>query len=189
MEKLMEMIEEKGEILNGNVLKVDSFLNHAIDIDMTEAMAKEFANHFKESGITKIITVESGGIPAGYATARLLNVPMVFVKKTKPSTMKNPITSKVFSYTKQTSYTICVEKHTLSNADRILFIDDFLANGEAFKGVEDLVNQSGAKLIGAGICIDKTYQKGHDYILEKGYDLYSLAPISSLENGKITWKK
>lgn len=189
MKLLEQMIYEKGEILNGNILKVDSFMNHQIDPELMEKMGEEFAKHFKEKGITKVLTVESSGIAPALMTALKLQVPVVFLKKAKPSTMQDPVCCDVFSYTKNKKTTLCMEKKYLNETDRVLFIDDFLANGEAFKGAENIVNECHAKMVGVGIVIEKAFQKGHEYIVGKDYDLYSLAEIQSFENGKIEFKK
>ena len=118
-----------------------------------------------------------------------LNVPLLFLKKTQPSTMANPLTAEVFSYTKNKQYTLCAERSFIDDNDRILFIDDFLANGEAFRGVEEIIGQTKAELVGVGILIEKSFQAGHDYIVNKGYDLYSLANIVSFDNGEIKFSE
>ena len=132
MKLLEDVILEKGEILEGNILKVDSFMNHQIDPILMEKLGIEFAEYFKDRKITKVLTVESSGIAPSLMCALKLQVPLVFLKKTQPSTMRQPLTSEVFSYTKNKAYTLCMEKHFLNNDDIVLFIDDFLANGEAF---------------------------------------------------------
>lgn len=187
MNNLKKNIEEKGIFLDSDILKVDSFLNHQIDIDLVEEMGECFYEHFKNVPITKVVTLESSGIAPAYATARRLHVPMLFIKKSEPNTMQAPLSSSVYSFTKQRSYTICMEQDYLNENDRVLFIDDFLANGEAFKGVEQLIGQSGAKIVGVGICIEKRFQKGHSYICGQGYDLLALASIDHIENKKIIW--
>lgn len=187
MKELKEAIENKGIFLSDDILKVDTFLNHQIDIELMDLMGQAFADHFKDKGITKVVTVETGGIAPGYAAARALGVPLIFTKKTEPNTMLDPVYSEVFSYTKKKHYTICMEKDYLHKEDKVLFIDDFLANGEAFKGIEELMEQTGASIAGVGICIEKAFQKGHAYITSRGYDLYSLAPIATVKDRKITW--
>jgi xanthine phosphoribosyltransferase len=187
MEALKKIIEEKGIILPGDVLKVDNFLNHSIDTVLMEQIGEEFARHFAKDGITKVVTIESGGIAPAYATAAKLHVPLLFIKKTEPCTMIDPVSTSVFSYTKKKTYPLCVEKSMMTENDVLLFIDDFLANGEAFKGVEELARVQNAKLVGAGICIEKAWQKGHAYIANQDYDLFVLASLASLHDGKITW--
>lgn len=185
MKFLEEIILDKGEILNGNILKVDTFLNHQIDPVLMEEMGQVFYDYFKEKKITKIVTIESSGIAPALMCALKFHVPLVFAKKSVPSTMKEAWCSEVFSYTKNKSYKICIEKRFLDEKDHILFIDDFLANGEAFRGIETIADEAGAVIEGIGIVIDKAFQRGHQYIQEKGYDLCSLAEIKSFENGII----
>lgn len=188
MKLLTEAIKEKGRVLNGNILKVDTIINHQIDPVLMDKIGEEFYHHFKEKGITKVLTVESSGIAPAVMTALKLNVPVLFLKKAQPSTMSNPLTAEVFSYTKNKQYTLCAERNYIADNDKILFIDDFLANGEAFKGVETIVSQTNAEIVGVGILIDKSFQAGHDYIVNKGYDLYSLANIKSFHNGIIEFE-
>lgn len=189
MKLLIDAILKKGKILNGNILKIDAIVNHQIDPTLMDEIGKEFYHHFKDKGITKVITVESSGIAPALMCALKLNVPVLFLKKAKPSTMLNPICSEVFSYTKNKHYTLCAEKQFIEDNDRLLFIDDFLANGEAFRGVEGIVSQTNAELVGVGVLVEKSFQSGHDYIVNKGYDLYSLANIVSFENGIIQFEE
>ena len=189
MKILVDAILEKGQILEGNILKVDTIINHQIDPVLMDQIGDEFYNHYKDKGITKVVTVESSGIAPAMMCALKLNVPLLFLKKTQPSTMANPLTAEVFSYTKNKQYTLCAERSFIDDNDKILFIDDFLANGEAFRGVEEIVGQTKAELVGVGILIEKSFQAGHDYIVNKGYDLYSLANIVSLDNGEIKFSE
>ncbi|MFQ9923672.1 MAG: xanthine phosphoribosyltransferase [Beduini sp.] len=183
---LEEEIIKRGKIINGEILKVDSFLNHQVDPKLMEAIGEEFYHHFKKYPITKVVTIETSGIAPALMCALKLDVPMIFIKKAQPSTMQEAYVSHVFSFTKNKSYTICLSKHLIDKDDHILFIDDFLANGQAFLGVEQIIHEAGAVIEGVGIVIDKTFQDGHLLIKEKGYDLYSLAKIKSLdENGVI----
>lgn len=183
---LEKEIIQRGKIINGEILKVDSFLNHQVDPKLMEAIGEEFYHYFKKYPITKVVTIETSGIAPALMCALKLEVPMIFIKKAQPSTMQEAYVSHVFSFTKNKSYTICLSKHLISEDDHILFIDDFLANGQAFLGVEQIVHEAGAVIDGVGIVIDKTFQDGHLLIKEKGYDLYSLAKIKSLdENGVI----
>ena len=185
MKLFIDTILEKGQILNGNILKIDAIVNHQIDPLLMDKIGEDFYNHFKDKNITKVITVESSGIAPALMCALKLNVPVLFLKKAKPSTMLDPITSEVFSYTKNKHYTLCAERKFIEDGDRMLFIDDFLANGEAFRGVEGIVAQTNAELVGVGVLVEKSFQEGHNYIINKGYDLYSLANVVSLENGII----
>ncbi len=185
MKLLEEMILNQGVILEGNVLKVDNFLNHQIDPGLMEKIGNEFYEYFKDKSVTKVLTVESSGIAPALMTAAKLQVPLVFIKKSKPSTMNDPLFCEVYSYTKQTTVTLCMERRFLNQEDRILFIDDFLANGQAFMGVEKMIKETKAQIVGVGMVIDKAFQKGHAYIVDQGYDLLSLAKISSFEDGVI----
>ena len=185
MKILVDAILEKGQILEGNILKVDTIINHQIDPVLMDQIGDEFYNHYKDKGITKVVTVESSGIAPAMMCALKLNVPLLFLKKPQPSTKVNPLTAEVFSYTKNKQYTLCAERSFIDDNDKILFIDDFLANGEAFRGVEEIVGQTKAELGGVGILIENSFQAGHDYIVNKGYDLYSLANIVSFDNGEI----
>lgn len=187
MEALKKKIETDGLFLRGNIVKVDSFINHQIDPDLMIAMGNSLYEHFKHLPITKIVTIESSGIPPALIVASKMHVPLLFMKKSEPSTMLDPLFTTVFSYTKNKSYTLCVEKAYLSPSDRILFIDDFLANGEAFQGAETLIHQAGASILGVGILIEKAFQKGHAYILNRGYDLYALASIRTIYDNQIEW--
>ena len=190
MKALKNAIETRGHFINDEVLKVDAFLNHQIDCSLVDEMGNEFYEHFKNKGITKVVTIESSGIAPAYATAIRLNVPLIFIKKTQPSTMIDPAFAEVFSFTKNKTYPICIEKEYLKKGDKVLFIDDFLANGEAFKGTENLIAQAQAEIVGVGMVIEKAFQKGHAYITEKGYDkvefMISTNPGESLKPlGKI----
>lgn len=189
MKLFIDTILEKGQILNGNILKIDAIVNHQIDPVLMDQVGDEFYNHFKDKGITKVVTVESSGIAPALMCALKLNVPVLYLKKALPSTMLDPLTSTVFSYTKNKQYTLCAERQYIQDNDRILFIDDFLANGEAFKGVEAIIKQTSAELVGVGVLVEKSFQDGHAYIVNNGYDLYSLANIVSFENGIIQFEE
>lgn len=188
MDKLKDYILEKGKIIDSNILKVDSFLNHQIDPQLMKEMGDEFYEYFKDKGINKIITIETSGIAPSVMCGLKMNVPVVFIKKANPSTMMNPITATVHSFTKNKTYTVCLSEEFISSDDKILFIDDFLANGEAFRGAEEIIEKAGAKIVGVGMVIEKAFQKGHQYILDQGYDLYSLASIKKLENGIVEFE-
>ncbi len=187
MNFLQERIEQDGQILSSRILKVNNFLNHTVDPKLMAQIGQAFADHFKDVHPTKVMTIEAGGIAPALMTALKLDIPLVYCKKAKPSTMDDPLFTEVFSFTKQTSYTLCMQRAALDPEDRVLFIDDFLANGQAFIGIEDLINQAGAKLVGCGFCIEKAFQAGRSPILEKGYPLYSLAPIARFENDRVIW--
>ena len=187
MNPLKKKIEQCGVLLGGDVLKVDSFLNHQLDIPLIETIGECLANHFKNAGITKVVTIETGGIAPAYAAARRLGVPVIFLKKSEPRTMRQPLCVQVFSFTKQKSYNVCMESGLIEPDERVLFIDDFLANGEAFKGAESLIHQAGAHIAGVGICIEKRFQAGHQYVVGRGYDFCAVASIAAIENGTIHW--
>ena len=182
-----DRILEEGRILPGNILKVDRFLNHQVDPELMLEMGRDFAAHFRDKGITRVLTLEVSGIAMALTTALELGVPMVFAKKISSVTLADDTyTSKVFSYTKKKEYDIRVDKHYLSPEDNILIIDDFLAMGQALNGLVDLVDQSGAKVAGIGIAIEKAFQKGGEKYREMGYDVYSLAMIDHLtEDGVV----
>ena len=152
-----------------------------------EQIGDKFYEYFKKYPITKVVTIESSGIAPAFMCARRFNVPMVFIKKAKPSTMDDAYVSEVFSFTKNKSYTICLGKEFLDENDHVLFIDDFLANGQAFLGVEEMIQAAGAKMDGVGIVIDKVFQSGHQMILDRGYDLYSLARIKSFNHDSVVF--
>lgn len=187
MEELKRVIEEKGKVLSNQVLKTDSFLNHAIDPALMDAIGRDFAGHFRDAGITKVVTIESGGIAPALATAMHLGVPMVFVKKAHPVTMNHPLTAMVHSFTKNKDYELCLEKFLLEPGDRVLFVDDFLANGDAFKGVCSLIEQAQAELAGVGICVEKSWQRGRKTVQDTGVPLCILASIASMSEDGIVW--
>lgn len=188
MENLKQAIIERGTLIGDQIVKVDSFLNHQIDPKLVNEMGECFYKYFKDKGITKVVTIESSGIAPAFIAAYHFNVPMIFIKKTHPSTMCNPITSTVHSFTKNKTYTVCMDEGYLDENDKVLFIDDFLANGEAFKGAEEIIKQTKASIAGVGIVIEKEFQKGHEYIINQGYDLYCLASIKCMKDGIVTFK-
>ena len=186
MDLLKKMILEKGRVINEDILKVDSFLNHQVDYSLMQKIGEEFYNYFKDKKITKIFTIESSGIAPAIMTAVNFNVPMVTLKKQKPNTLNdNFYQTEVKSFTKGTTYNLTLSKEYISEDDNILIIDDFLANGEAAKGTINLINSAGASVAGIGIVIEKSFQPGRKYLEDLGYDIYSLARIKSLKNNKI----
>nr|WP_239584728.1 xanthine phosphoribosyltransferase [Kurthia huakuii] len=185
---LEQAILEKGKVLSGDVLKVDSFLNHQIDPKLMQAMGQEFADLYKDAGITKILTLEASGIAPAVMAGLILDVPVVFGRKRKSVTLQDNIyTADVYSFTKKVTNTISVSKDFLDNEDTLLIIDDFLANGEAAKGLLSVANQAGANVAGIGIVIEKGFQPGGQALREQGYRVDSLAIVSSLENGTVTF--
>lgn len=186
---LVQRIKQDGKCLEGGILKVDPFINHQIDPTLLQSMSIEFVRRFANKEINKILTIEASGIAPAVMVGFLLNVPVVFAKKKKPSTMDNMLVTEVFSFTKNKSYTVCVSKDYLHEGDKVLFIDDFLANGNAAKGIIELVEKANATLSGMGFLVEKSFQHGGDYLREKGYQVESLAIIDSLDNCKITFKE
>ncbi|MBI0120577.1 xanthine phosphoribosyltransferase [Lactobacillus sp. M0398] len=186
MKLLEDRIRSDGEVLPGNVLKINSFLNHQVDPELMKKVGEEFSQLFKDGGITKVLTCEASGIAPGVMTAYELHVPMVFARKKKPATLNDAVYwADVYSYTKKVTNQICVEQKFLHKDDRLLIIDDFLANGEAVKGMINIANQAGAEVAGVGIVVAKTFQGGSDWIKEHGYRLEALAEIDSLANNQV----
>lgn len=175
-----------GKCLEGGVLKVDGFVNHQIDPVLMKAVAVEFVRRFASADINKILTIEASGIAPAVMTGYLLGVPVVFAKKKKPVTMDGgTLSTQVYSFTKRSTYDICVSREFLDAGDKVLFIDDFLANGNAAKGIIDLVGQAGAGLAGMGFVIEKAFQHGGDYLRGMGVRVESLAVIESLDDCRI----
>ena len=185
--KLLEdRIRSDGEVLPGNVLKINSFLNHQVDPELMKKVGEEFSHLFKDSGITKVLTCEASGIAPGVMTAYELHVPLVFARKKKPATLNDAVYwADVYSYTKKVTNQICVEQKFLHKDDCLLIIDDFLANGEAVKGMINIANQAGAQIAGVGIVVAKTFQGGSEWIKDHGYHLEALAEIASLANNQV----
>jgi xanthine phosphoribosyltransferase len=181
---LEQKILAEGIVLSDQVLKVDSFLNHQIDPKLMQQIGQEFARLFKDAGITKIITIEASGIAPAVMAGLELGVPVIFARKYQSLTLKDDLyRSKVFSFTKQTESTIAISNKHISASDKVLVIDDFLANGQAALGLADLIHQAEAQVVGIGIVIEKSFQPGRDILLEKGYRVESLARVKSLANG------
>lgn len=181
----MKLLEEKiindGKIGEGDVLKVDSFLNHCMDVEFLSELGKEFYRLYKDSNVTKILTIEASGIGIACLTAQYFKVPMVFAKKTKTVNIFSDVyTSKVESFTHKRVYDIIVSKEFLRPEDNVLIIDDFLAQGSALQGLISLVNDAGANVVGAGIVIEKAFQPGGDLIRNMGVRVESLARIKSM---------
>ncbi|HGI2245235.1 TPA: xanthine phosphoribosyltransferase, partial [Streptococcus agalactiae] len=185
---LEERILKDGDVLGENILKVDSFLTHQVDFELMQEIGKVFADKYKEAGITKVVTIEASGIaPAVYA-AQALGVPMIFAKKAKNITMTEGIlTAEVYSFTKQVTSQVSIVSRFLSNDDTVLIIDDFLANGQAAKGLLEIIGQAGAKVAGIGIVIEKSFQDGRDLLEKTGVPVTSLARIKAFENGRVVF--
>ncbi|MEA5038324.1 MAG: xanthine phosphoribosyltransferase [Clostridiaceae bacterium] len=183
MELLERRIREDGTVLAGGILKVDSFLNHQMDPALFLDMAKEFYRLYQGEGVNKILTIEASGIGLACITGQVFGCPVLFAKKSKPKNMDDDLyTAQVESFTRGGVLTVYVSKRYLSPEDRVLIIDDFLANGAALSGLISLVEQAGAEVVGAGIAIEKTFQPGGGLIREKGFRVESLARVCSMGN-------
>ena len=182
MELLKERIRKDGVVKEGNVLKVDRFLNHQMDVKLFQEIGKEFKRRFADEEITKILTIEASGIGIACVAAEVFDVPVVFAKKTQTKNIAGDVyTTKVESFTHGRVYDIIVSKEFLGKGDKVLLIDDFLANGKALEGLAELVTKSGAELVGAGVVIEKGFQVGGDIIRSKGIHLESLAIVESMD--------
>ncbi len=181
MKLLEEKILSEGKALNEHILKVDGFLNHQVDPALMQEIGKEFANHFKDQGITKVATIESSGIAPALMTAIELGVPLLILKK-QPSKVLNTALyqTQVTSFTKGTSYELTLSQKFIDESDHVLIIDDFLANGEAATGAIRLLRLAHATIAGLGIVIEKSFQPGRDKLLKQGIEIYSLARIAKL---------
>lgn len=192
MKLLEERIRKEGQIFEGNVLKVDSFLNHQMDIQLFCEMARELQKKFATDNVNKILTIEASGIGFAAIVGQYFNVPILFAKKNKTKNIAGEVySSQVESFTHGRIYDIIVSKKFLGPEDRVLLIDDFLANGKALEGLIDVVNQSGATLVGAGIAIEKGFQRGGDAIRDLGVHVESLAIVESMnaETGEIVFRE
>lgn len=186
MQELKDKIKEYGTVLPGNVLKVDAFLNHQVDTELMYKCGQEFAKYFKDRGITKILTVESSGIAPAVMTGLAMDLPVIFARKHKSLTMNSDMyTADVYSYTKKVTNHISISKKFVSEDDKVLLIDDFLANGQAVEGMMEIADQAGIQVAGAGIVIEKSFQPGAKELAARGVDVYSLARIKSLENNQV----
>lgn len=185
MKLLKDRITRDGKCLDGGILKVDSFINHQMDPMLMKAIADEFVKRFVGDNIDKIVTIEASGIAPAIMVGYLLHLPVIFAKKSVPSTMANCLHTKVFSFTKGREFDICISGEYLGKGDRILFIDDFLARGNAAKGIVELIEQAGAEIAGMGFLIEKAFQEGGDYLRSRGFKVESLARIKSLDDCKI----
>lgn len=192
MQKLEERIKRDGIIREGNVLKVDSFINHQMDIALFEEMAKEWKRLFAGKQVSKILTIEASGIGIAAIVAREFGVPVVFAKKAKSINLDDDnYSTKIQSFTHGKIYEVIVSKKYLSAEDHVLIIDDFLANGCAMLGLLELVERAGAVVEGIGVAIEKGFQRGGDIIREKGIQLESLAIVESMDyrDGSIVFRK
>ena len=185
MDLLKKRILQDGKCFEGGILKVDSFINHQMDPILMKSIGVEFVRRFANKDFNKVMTIEASGIAPAIMVGYLLELPVVFAKKKQPKTMENMISTTVRSFTKDREYNVCISKDFLSKEDRVLFIDDFLANGEAASGAIRLLTEAGASIAGVGILIEKSFQPGRDKLIAQGVDVYSLARVSRLAKGVI----
>ncbi|MDR3127688.1 MAG: xanthine phosphoribosyltransferase [Tannerellaceae bacterium] len=187
MELLKQRILQDGRCFEGGILKVDSFINHQMDPRLMFNIGEEFTRLFAGTGVNKIVTVEASGIAPAILVGYLMQLPVVFVKKKLPKTMENTLSVSIHSFTKDRDYTVSISNDFLTCTDRVLFIDDFLAYGNAANGIIKLVRQAGASLAGMGFIIEKAFQGGREAMADKSIRIESLAIIKSLEDCKITF--
>ncbi len=185
MKLLRDRILKDGKCYPGGILKVDKFINHQMDPQLMKQIAVEFVRRYASSDINKILTIEASGIAPAIMMGFLLDLPVVFAKKKKPSTMDDMLSTTIFSFTKQREYQVVIAKDYLTPDDKVLFVDDFLAYGNAAKGIIDLCQKGGAQLVGMGFVIEKAFQHGRDIIEQAGVRCESLAIIESLDDCKI----
>ncbi|MDR0840406.1 MAG: xanthine phosphoribosyltransferase [Christensenellaceae bacterium] len=190
MQQLKDRIVREGKVLPGNIIKVDGFLNHRVDTKLMEQIADEFAKHFDISKVTLILTAEASGIALATICAYRYGVPMVFAKKAKSDNIEGGLfRSDIFSYTYKIKVTQLVSREWLSASDKVLIVDDFLANGEALRGLCEIVEQAGATLVGIGVAIEKGFQGGGDRLRAQGYDVVSLATIEQADPNGIVFRE
>ncbi|EGJ38463.1 xanthine phosphoribosyltransferase [Streptococcus sanguinis SK49] len=188
MKKLEERILRDGQVLDENILKVDSFLTHQVDFSLMKEIGQVFAEVVKDVGITKVVTIEASGIAPAVYVAEALGLPMIFAKKAKNITMTEGIlTAEVYSFTKQMTSTVSIAGKFLNSDDKVLIIDDFLANGQAAKGLITIIEQAGAQVEAVGIVIEKSFQDGRKLLETVGYRVLSLARIAGFEKGQIVF--
>ena len=190
MQSLKDRIRAEATVIGTDILKVDHFLNHQVDVDFLQEVGQELYRHFQDEPVTKILTVEASGIAVAVAAAMLFHVPVVFAKKSASLNLdQDTYTSEVFSFTRQTSYLMKVSKRYLSQEDHVLIIDDFLANGRAVQGMIDIVKQAGASLAGGGIVIEKGFQEGGRLLRQQGIKVVSLAIIEAMDESHIEFRE
>ena len=188
MKKLEERILRDGQVLGENILKVDSFLTHQVDFSLMKEIGQVFAEAVKDAGITKVVTIEASGIAPAVYVAEALGLPMIFAKKAKNITMTEGIlTAEVYSFTKQVTSTVSIAGKFLNSDDKVLIIGDFLANGQAAKGLITIIEQAGAQIEAVGIVIEKSFQDGRQLLETAGYRVLSLARIAGFDKGQIVF--
>lgn len=189
MKALEEKILKEGKILPGDILKVDCFLNHKIDVSFLLEMGREIARLYENQGVNKILTIETSGIPIAFAAAQFMNTPVVFAKKDKSGNISDKVySSRVESFTRKNVYDAVVSKEYLGKGDKVLVIDDFLAKGNALNGLMDIINQAEAELVGCAIAIEKGFQGGGDKLRADGVRVDSLAIIESMTDTSLTFR-
>ena len=188
MKALEERILRDGQVLGENILKVDSFLTHQVDFSLMKEIGQVFAEAVKDAGITKVVTIEASGIAPAVYVAEALGLPMIFAKKAKNITMTEGIlTAEVYSFTKQVTSTVSIAGKFLNSDDKVLIIDDFLANGQAAKGLITIIEQAGAQVESIGIVIEKSFQDGRQLLETAGYRVLSLARIAGFEKDQVVF--
>lgn len=186
MKELKEKIKREGHAIGDDIVKVDNFLNHQIDVEFMDKIGEEFYRRFKDKRVDKILTIEASGIAIGMSVAKYFKVPLVFAKKNESKNLdKDTYNTEVFSFTKNRNYAVKVSKKYISENENILIVDDFLANGKAALGLIDIIEQANAKVVGVGIVIEKAFQPGGAELRAKGIQLESLAVIRKIENGEV----
>ena len=189
MNKLKQRIRTEGRVLPGNIVKVDGFLNHRVDVAFMQELADEFAKIFPIEDVTLVLTAEASGIALATICAQKYGVPLLFAKKAKSDNIEGGLyQSDIFSYTYKKKVTLLVAKDWISSDDRVLIIDDFMARGEAMRGLCEIVEASGAALLGIGVAVEKGFQGGGDALRAAGYPLHSLAIIDKAEPGNIVFR-
>ena len=189
MKLLEEKIQNEGIAIGSDILKVDMFLNHQMDVELLDEMGKELKRLFENCGATKVVTIESSGIAIAVFAAKYLGLPALFAKKSKHKNVGDDVYSaNSYSFTHGREYTMVVSRKYLNKGDKVLVIDDFLAGGNACNALIDIIDQAGAEIVGIGIAIEKGFQPGGQALREKGYNLRSLAIIDEMKDGKITFR-
>ena len=190
MKLLQDRIKRDGKVLPGNIIKVDGFLNHRVDISLLKEMADEFYRIFADEKPTLILTVEASGIALASIVAERFGLPMLFAKKAKSDNIEGGLyKSEIFSFTYKKTVNLIVSAEWLGANDRVLVIDDFLANGEALRGVIDIAHQAGAEVVGVGVAVEKGFQPGGQKLRDAGYNLHSLAIIEKADGNEITFRE
>lgn len=190
MQELKDRIVKEGKVLPGNIIKVDGFLNHRIDTELMDHIAEEFGKHFNMDEVTMILTAEASGIALAAVCAYKYGIPMVYAKKAKSDNIEGGLyKSEVYSYTYKKKVTQILSKEWLTSANHVLILDDFMANGEAVRGLCDLVSQAGAELVGVGIAIEKGFQGGGDRLRNMGVNYHALAVIEKADENGIIFRE